>query len=100
MNKKAICKKISKELYEDSNYKVNIDQVTINKILNMFFKEVSNAMIEDRKLEFRKFGVFKPIVQMAKVGRCPKSPKITIKIPAQKKIKFKTSKILLKQMNK
>lgn len=99
MTRKEIAKEISIELLTRELNKRFIDTDIVDEIIVMFFDHVSKAMIEGKKMEFRGFGVFKSILKKSKVGRNPNIPLVPIYIPPKNKIKFITSKLLLRKMN-
>lgn len=99
MTRKKIAKEISLELFIRALNRKFVDTDTVDEIITMFFKHVSEAMIKGKKMEFRGFGVFKSILKKSKVGRNPNIPLVPIYIPPKNKIKFVTSKLLLRKMN-
>ena len=70
----------------------------VEKILNTFFKEIINALINQRRIELRGFGSFFTKIRDKRVGFNPKNGQ---KIEINKKIhpKFKMGKILFKKLN-
>ncbi|MDR1436019.1 MAG: HU family DNA-binding protein [Puniceicoccales bacterium] len=55
---------------------------------------IGDALKSGKTVELRNFGVFEVQMRKARVGRNPNRPEKTIKIPAQKVIKFRAGKEL------
>ena len=70
----------------------------VEKIVNTFFKEIINALVNQRRIELRGFGSFFTKIRDKRVGFNPKNGQ---KIEIDKKIhpKFKMGKILFKKLN-
>ena len=77
----------------------NILRKDIEKIVDLFLFEVSDALYRNEAVEIRGFGRFKIVMRKARVGRNPKNSK-AVQIPAKKTIKWKMSTILFKRLNK
>ena len=52
------------------------------------------ALSEGYRVEFRDFGVFRRIKRKPRVGRNPKNPEGTVKIPSCETIRFKPGRIM------
>tara|TARA_B100001996_G_scaffold331775_1_gene280596 strand:+ start:324 stop:647 length:324 start_codon:yes stop_codon:yes gene_type:complete len=72
----------------------------IEKIVDIIFKEITNALYNGDDFEARGFGSFRVITRKARIGRNPKTGEKNIQIPEKKAIKWKTSKILFNKLNK
>ena len=81
------------------NMHPNILRKDIEKIVDVIFFEIIEALYRDEAVEIRGFGRFKTVMRKARIGRNPKNSK-AIQIPAKKAIKWKMSKILFKRLNK
>ena len=77
----------------------NILHKDIEKIINLIFIEIINALCRGENIEIRGFGSYKIIDRKARIGRNPKSSTI-IKVPAKKAIRWKMSKVLFNRLNK
>jgi len=50
---------------------------------------IGSALTDNRRVEFRGFGVFQPVTRKAKVGRNPQRPEAgTVVIPARRSVRF------------
>jgi len=81
------------------NLHPNILRKDIEKIVEIIFFEVSNALRAGKNIEIRGFGTFKKVKRKARFGRNPKNSQ-SVKIPEKKTIKWKMSKIFFKRLNK
>ncbi len=80
------------------NIHPNLLHRDIEKILEIIFIEITEALRREENIEIRGFGTYKIINRKARIGRNPKNSK-TIQIPAKKTIKWKMSKILFNRLN-
>tara|TARA_B100001123_G_C15285592_1_gene1015519 strand:- start:246 stop:557 length:312 start_codon:yes stop_codon:yes gene_type:complete len=80
------------------NIHPNLLHRDIEKILEIIFIEITEALRRGENIEIRGFGTYKIINRKARIGRNPKNSK-TIQIPAKKTIKWKMSKILFNRLN-
>ena len=71
----------------------------IEKILDIIFLEITEALCRGENIEIRGFGTYKIIKRKARLGRNPKTSE-SVQIPAKKAIKWKMSKILYNRLNK
>ena len=76
----------------------NILHKDIEKILEIIFHEITNALSRGENIEIRGFGSYKIAKRNARIGRNPKNSE-TIQIPAKKVIKWKMSKVLFSRLN-
>jgi integration host factor subunit beta len=81
------------------NLHPNMIRKDIEKILEIVFSEIINALCEGKNIEIRGFGTYKTVRRKARIGRNPKNSE-TIKIPAKKGIKWKISKEFFNRLNK
>ena len=77
----------------------NLIRKDVEKILQIIFSEISEALYRGENIEIRGFGIFKTKLRKARIGRNPKSSEM-VQIPEKKAIKFKMSKILFNRLNK
>ena len=81
------------------NMHPNILSKDIEKIVDIIFFEIIEALCRGENIEIRGFGTYKITTRKARLGRNPKNFK-TVQIPAKKAIKWKMSKALFNQLNK
>ena len=77
----------------------NILRKDIEKVLDIIFLEITEALRRGDSIEIRGFGTYKIIKRKARLGRNPKTSE-SVQIPAKKAIKWKMSKILYNRLNK
>ena len=71
----------------------------IEKILDIIFSEITEALNRGENIEIRGFGSYKIKSREARMGRNPKNSEI-IQIPAKRTIRWKMSKVLYSRLNK
>ena len=76
----------------------NILHKDIEKILEVIFLELTDALCRGENIEIRGFGTYKVVQRKARTGRNPKNSEI-IHVPAKKAIKWKMSKMLFGRLN-
>lgn len=86
---------IKRELVTEVAYSTTISQAVVLKVIDEFTKTVSRALVADKRVDLRGFGIFTVKDTMDRVGRNPRTG-IEVKIPASKRIKFKASSLLKK----
>tara|TARA_B100000029_G_scaffold479665_1_gene526945 strand:- start:65 stop:358 length:294 start_codon:yes stop_codon:yes gene_type:complete len=89
----------SELLQKMCNLYPNILRKDIEKILEVIFNELTNALCRGENIEIRGFGIFKTTLRKARMGRNPKNSE-SIQIPEKKAIKWKMSKIFFNRLNK
>ena len=91
MNKSNLVKEI---LNKNKKYTYS----EIERIVDLFFKEITNALTNQRRVELRGLGSFYTKARDKRIGLNPKNGQ---KIEIDKKIhpKFKMGKILFKKLN-
>ena len=77
----------------------NILRKDIEKIIEIIFSEISEALCRGENIEIRGFGTYKVVKRKARVGRNPRNAEL-VQIPEKKAIKWKMSKILYRRLNK
>jgi nucleoid DNA-binding protein len=73
---------------------IEISQHDVAEIVQTFIDEVTDALAHGNNVVMRKFGAFEVREMKAKLGRNPKNPTATVKIPARVGVKFKPGKEL------
>ena len=81
------------------NIHPNMFRKDIEKILDIIFFEIVEALCRGENIEIRGFGTYKITKRKARIGRNPKNFK-PIQIPEKKAIKWKMSKNLYNRLNK
>ena len=81
------------------NMHPNILSKDIEKIVDIIFFEIIEALCRGENIEIRGFGIFKTTLRKARIGRNPKNSEL-VQIPEKKAIKWKMSKIFFKRLNK
>ena len=81
------------------NIHPNIIRKDMEKILEIVFLEIIEALRRGENIEIRGFGTYKVTTRKARVGRNPKNSE-PVQIPEKKAIKWKMSKILYRRLNK
>ena len=81
------------------NMHPNIFRRDMEKILEIVFSEITEALRKGENIEIRGFGIFKTTTRKARMGRNPKNSE-SVQIPEKKAIKWKMSKIFFKRLNK
>ena len=91
MNKSDLVKQI---LSKNNKYKVS----EIENIIDVFFREIENALKQKKRIEIRGFGSFFIKEREKRIGINPQNGK---NIEIEKKVhpKFKMGKILFKKLN-
>ena len=81
------------------NMHPNILRKDLEKIVDIVFFEITEALCKGANIEIRGFGTYKTIIRKARIGRNPKNS-AAVQIPEKKAIKWKMSKILYRRLNK
>ncbi len=89
----------SELLQKMCNLYPNILRRDIEKILEIIFHELTEALCRGENIEIRGFGIFKIAIKKARIGRNPKNSE-SVQIPEKRAIKWKMSKILYNRLNK
>ncbi|MBN8457980.1 MAG: integration host factor subunit beta [Verrucomicrobia bacterium] len=72
----------------------SIPQQVVSEIIQTFIDEVAESLASGHNVVMRRFGAFEVREMKAKLGRNPKNPTDTVKIPARAGVKFKPGKEL------
>ena len=70
----------------------------LEKFLDIFFKEIKQALSRKERVELRGFGIWSTHIQKARISRNPKTGE-KINTPEKKTIHFKMAKELFKKLN-
>ena len=73
---------------------IEISQQDVAEILQTYNDQITDTLAHGNNVEMRKFGAFEVREMKAKLGRNPKNPTATVKIPARVGVKFKPGKEL------
>ena len=71
----------------------------IEKILEIIFIQISDALSRGENVEIRGFGTYKKIKRKARIGRNPKNSQL-VHIPEKNAIRWKMSKTFFNRLNK
>ncbi len=81
------------------NMHPNMLRKDLEKILEIIFFEITEALRRGENIEIRGFGTYKVTKKKARIGRNPKNSK-PVQIPEKKAIRWKMSKIFFNRLNK
>ena len=70
----------------------------LEKFLDIFFKEVKQALHRGERVELRRFGVWSTHIQKARISRNPRTGE-KVNTPKKKTIHFKMSKEMFNKLN-
>lgn len=90
MNKSELVRKMSDNL--------GMTQTEVREIVDMLLEEMTQTLIDGKRIEVRNFGVFEARWRNEKVGRNVKK-NIPVPIPAQRWIFFRAGRNVLKALN-
>ncbi len=76
----------------------SLSQQDVLEVIQRLIIEVSDSLAEGDAVVMRNFGSFQVRETKAKVGRNPKQPSKTVKIPARATVKFKPGRKLKDQV--
>tara|TARA_B100001123_G_scaffold392379_1_gene471466 strand:+ start:2128 stop:2439 length:312 start_codon:yes stop_codon:yes gene_type:complete len=71
----------------------------VEKILDIIFIEITEALCRGENVEIRGFGTYKIVRRKARTGRNPKNSEM-VQIPEKNAVKWKMSKIFFNKLNK
>ena len=89
----------SELLQKICNLHPNILRKDVEKILEIIFLEITEALCRNENIEIRGFGTYKIVKRKARIGRNPKNSEL-VQIPEKKAIKWKMSKTFFNRLNK
>jgi integration host factor subunit beta len=70
----------------------------LEKFLDIFFKEIKQALSRKERVELRGFGIWSTHIQKARISRNPKTGE-KVNTPKKKTIHFKMSKEMFNKLN-
>ena len=71
----------------------------VEKILEIIFFQISEALSRGENIEIRGFGTYRTIKRKARIGRNPKNSQ-PVQIPEKNAIRWKMSKTFFNRLNK
>ena len=71
----------------------------VEKILEIIFDKIVEALLRGENVEIRGFGIYKKVKRKARIGRNPKNSQI-VQIPEKNAIRMKNNKIFFNRLNK
>ena len=71
----------------------------VEKILEIVFFEIREALCRGENVEIRGFGTYKIVKRKARIGRNPKNSE-SVQIPEKNAVKWKMSKTFFNRLNK
>tara|TARA_B100000427_G_C15244595_1_gene479391 strand:- start:296 stop:580 length:285 start_codon:yes stop_codon:yes gene_type:complete len=77
----------------------NLLRKDLEKILEVIFIEIKEALHRGENVEIRGFGTYKIVRRKARIGRNPKNSE-SVEIPEKNAIKWKMSKTFFNRLNK
>jgi len=80
------------------NSYINFYSKDLEKIIDIFFKEIKQALSKEERCELRGFGSFSTHIQKARISRNPRTGD-KVETPQKKTIHFKMSKELFNKIN-
>jgi integration host factor subunit beta len=86
------------ELVEEVARSVELSKKDAEKIVNMVFDSIIDALHDGEKIELRGFGSFRLRERKARIGRNPKTGE-TVQVPTKKVPYFKAGKELKELIN-
>ena len=84
MTKRELVVRISRE--------TGLIQEDVYAVIQKTLDYISEALAGGDHIELRDFGVFDVCVRKSRIGRNPKQPQNTVRIPERKVVKFKAGK--------
>ena len=88
----------SKLLKQLSDNYPNFLKKDLEKFLDIFFKEIKQALHRGERVELRGFGIFSTHIQKARISRNPKTGE-KVNTPKKNTIHFKLSKEFFNRIN-
>lgn len=87
------------ELVAKMSEKCGLSKKNTQEVLDAFMECVSEALVNDEKIQLVGFGTFETRERSARKGRNPRNPEQEIEIPASKAPVFKAGKGLKDKVN-
>ena len=89
----------SELLQKMCNHYPNVFRKDIEKIFEIIFSEIIEALNRGENIEIRGFGTYKVVKRKARTGRNPKNSEL-VQIPEKKAVRWKMSKAFFNKLNK
>ena len=77
---------------------VNFYSKDLERVINIFFNEIKQALKRGERCEMRKFGIFFTNIQKARISRNPATG-VKLNTPQKRSIQWKMSKEMFKKLN-
>ena len=81
----------------ESHPELNIPKA--REIIQTMIAKLSGALVAGNDIQFREFGVLKPVTRHARPGRNPRKPGDKVIIPERVTVRFKIGRILKAALN-
>lgn len=79
--------------------KTGYNQQQVMEVIQAALDAIIDQLATGEGLEFRNFGVFEVQTRKPRIGRNPKMPTNTVKIPERVVVKFKPGKVMKKKVS-
>lgn len=86
MTKRDLVVRISEE--------TGVIQQDVVRVIQKTLDHITEALLEGKNVELRKFGVFEVQTRKPRIGRNPHKPENQVVIPERKVVKFKMGKVM------
>jgi len=91
-------KRTKKDLVEIVSKRVKMHPGRVGEVVTAFLDALGDEIGSGCRIEFRNFGVFRPVVRKERPGRDPKRPEITIPVPKRVSVVYKPGRKVLRQL--
>lgn len=75
-----------------------LPKVKVDQVLDLFLEGVTDALLRDRRVFIRNFGVFRTVDLAARTGRNPRTGD-PVAIPASRHVRFRAGKRMREKLN-
>ena len=72
-------------------------RAVVKSVIQSFLDEITDELVSDNRLEFRRFGVFETMHYAARVAQNPKTLE-RVHVPARRTVRFKPARLLKKKL--
>ncbi len=76
-----------------------LPQWRVGQVVQKMLDNIIEAVYTEKKVEFRRFGIFDVRERKARIGRNPKNPNEEITIPSRKVVRFRAGKEFQEKVN-
>jgi integration host factor subunit beta len=87
-----------KELIDRISGKTQTKRVSVKRIIQAFFDEITAELCRNNRLEFRDFGVFETRTRAARVAQNPKTLE-RVEVPSKRTVKFKMGRLMKENLS-